>query len=466
MADSEISKSKGNGKVVAGVNLIVYTIVGIAILVLVNWFVSRHDQRWDFTPNQKFSLSPQTVKFLKGLSQDVSIYVFDQERSMRGHHDLLDNFAVQTNRLSVHYVDPDRQPSLARQYSDRPDGTISDGTIVVVAGDRHFEAKSSDEAGVTNGLVRVLKGEKNIYFIQGHGERDLESAERGGYDHIKKQFENENFQAKPLVLLEKMEIPSDGALLVIAGPRNDYLPQEVDVIRKFVSAGGRAMFMLDPGVDLPNLSELLSGWNVSPQNDLVIDLNPVAQIFGTEPTMPLIMKYGTSPITQPMARTASLFPITRSFSIGKDAKAGVSTDSLCETSGDSYGIADFDPKVHTIQVGFREGKDFKGPLPVAVSGTVSGGGNNKIEGRFVALGTSSIAANLYLGFQGNRDLFMNMVSWLAEEEDLISIRPKPVDSQHLNVTASEMNKILYLGVLGLPLLIIVLGTVVWWERRR
>ncbi|HEV2349481.1 MAG TPA: GldG family protein [Terriglobia bacterium] len=460
MTESEISKSKGGGKILGGVNLAVYTVVGIAILTLANWFVSRHDQRWDFTPNQKYSLSPQTVKFLKGLKQDVGIYVFDQERSMRAHHDLLDNYAVQTNHLSVHYVDPDRQPSLARQYAVR-----TDGTIVVVAGDRHFEAKSADEEGVTNALVRVLKGEKTIYFIQGHGERDLESTERGGYDHLVKEFGNENFEAKPLVLLQKMEIPSDCALLVIAGPHNDYLPQEVDLIRKFVGAGGRAMFMLDPGVDLPNLSALLSDWNVSPQNDLVIDLNPVAQIFGAEPTMPLIIKYGISPITQPLARTASLFPLTRSFSIGKDAKAGVSTDSLCETSGDSYGIADFDPKVRTITVGFRAGKDFKGPLPVAVSGTVTGGANTKIEGRFVALGTSSIAANVYLGFQGNKDLFMNMVSWLAQEEDLISIRPKPADSQHLNVTPSQMSKILILGVLGLPLLIIFVGTVVWWQRR-
>lgn len=465
MADREIFKSKGTGKLLAGANLLIYTIVGIAILVLANWFVSRHDQRWDFSPNQKFSLSPQTVKFLKGLNQDVAIYVFDQERSMRGHHDLLDNYAVQSNHVSVHYVDPDRQPSLARQYADRPGGNISDGTIVVVAGDRHFEAKSADEGGVTNALVRVLKGEKTIYFIQGHGERDLESTERGGYDNLKKLFENENFQAQPLVLLQKMEIPSDCALVVIAGPRNDYLPQEVDVIRKFVSAGGRAMFMLDPGVDLPNLSGLLSDWNVSPQNDLVIDLNPVAQIFGTEPTMPLIIKYGSSPITQPLARTASLFPITRSFSVGKDPKPGITTDSLCETSTESYGIANFDPKVHTITVGFREGKDFKGPLPVAVSGTVAGGTNQKAEGRFVALGTSSIAANVYLGFQGNKDLFMNMVSWLAQEEDLISIRPKPPDSQHLDVTASAMNKILYLGVFGLPLMIILVGTTVWWQRR-
>jgi gliding motility-associatede transport system auxiliary component len=460
MADSEFPKSKGTGKILGGVNLAVYTIAGIAILVLANWFVSRHDKRWDLTPNQKYSLSPQTVKFLKGMDQDVSIYVFDQERSMRAHHDLLDNYAVQTNRLSIHYVNPDRQPSLARQYAVR-----TDGTVVVVAGDRHIEAKSADEAGVTNALIRVLKGQKTIYFVQGHGERDLESTERGGYDHVVKQFENENFLTKPLVLLQKMEIPADCAVLVVAGPRNDYLPQEVDAIRKYVTGGGRAMFMLDPGENLPNLAGLLSDWNVSPQNDLVIDLNPVAQIFGTEPTMPLIVKYGTSPITEPLARTASLFPITRSFSVGTASKPGITTDSLCDTSADSYGMGDFDPKVHSITVGFREGKDIKGPLSVAVSGTVAGSGAKKTEGRFVALGTSSIAANLYLGFQGNRDLFMNMVSWLAQEEDLISVRPKPTDSQHLDITASQMNKILYLGVLGLPLLIILVGTTVWWSRR-
>ena len=181
--------------------------------------------------------------------------------------------------------------------------------------------------------------------------------------------------------------------------------------------------------------------------------------------MPLIVKYGSSPITEPMARIASLFPITRSFNVGKDAKPGISVDSLCETSAESYGIANFDPKVRTISVGFRAGKDIKGPLTVAVSGTLSGGGGKKAEGRFVALGTSYLAANGYLGFQGNRDLFMNMVSWLGSEEDMISVRPKPSESQHLDLTASQMSKILFLGVLGVPLFIIAVGAFVWWRRR-
>ncbi|MGA2631514.1 MAG: Gldg family protein, partial [Terriglobia bacterium] len=314
-------------------------------------------------------------------------------------------------------------------------------------------------------IVRLLKGQKTIYFIQGHGERDIDSSDRSGYDHIKKALENENYVTKTQVLLQKLEIPVDCSLLVVAGPKNDYLPQEIEAIKKYVTGGGHALFMLDPAAEIPNLTKLLADWNITVRNDLVIDENPVAQIFGTRPEMPLVIKYGSNPIVQPLARVATLFPLTRSFAIGKEYKAGITTDSLCETTPDSYGYVDFNPK--RPEVAFRAGKDIKGPLSVAVSATMTeGSGESKKEGRFVATGTSLMAANAYLGFQGNRDLVMNMVNWLSADEDLISIRPKPPESQQLNLTARQMQKLLFGGVLGLPLLIIIAGTSVWWRRRR
>jgi len=117
------------------------------------------------------------------------------------------------------------------------------------------------------------------------------------------------------------------------------------------------------------------------------------------------------------------------------------------------------------EVTFRPGRDFKGPLSVALSGTVTGEGEKKTEGRFAVLGTSEIAANVYLGFQGNRDLIMNMFNWLVAEEDMISIRPKPPESQRLNINARQMRQVFYLGVIGLPLLIVAAGVGVWWRRR-
>jgi gliding motility-associatede transport system auxiliary component len=465
MAMKERITGRGGRRILEGTNFLIYTVVGIAILVAVNFYVNKYfSKRWDLTPNKQFSLSPQSVKILKGLSREVKIYDFEHEGSAQSHHDLLENYSAGSPHVSVRFVDPDRDPALARQFDVR-----SYGTIILASGDRHFQAQTPDEEGVTNALVRLLKGQKRAYFVEGHGERDLDGTDRSGYAGLKKEFENENYQVKTLVLLQKMAVPADCSILVIAGPHNDYLPQEADVISKYVEGGGRLLMMLDPGVVLPNLAKLLSGWNVTLRNDLVIDENPLARLAGAQPTMPLILQYGTSPIVEPLARTATLFPMARSFVIDKDSRAGVTDVSLCETTDASFGVADFNPNMQTVS--YRPGKDYKGPLSVAVSGTLYGtpaaGDNAKKqpEGRFVALGTSSIANNAYLGFGGNRDLIMNSVDWLAAEEGMISVRPKPPENQRLELNEQQMSRILYLGVFGIPLLIVALGISVWWGRR-
>lgn len=453
-----VSGSVGR-KVLEGTNTLVYTAVAVAFVVLVNWFVDRHNQRWDLTPSQKYSLSEQTKKILKGLKGDVSIYVFDRERGGRGSRDLMDNYKVVNPKVLVRYVDPTRDPVLAKQYNVQ-----KDGTIIVATADKQIEAQSETEEGVTNAIVRLLKGQKTIYFIQDHGTRDIESADNTGFERIKKALENENYLTKSVVLAQKLEIPSDCSVLVVAGPKYDFLDQEVEAIKKYLTGGGHALLMLDPTADTPNLVKMLGEWNVKVRNDLVIDENPIAQVFGTRPEMPLIIKYGSSPIVQPLTRVATLFPLTRSFEIGKESKAGVSTDALCETTPESYGFTDFDPK--RTNVVFRPGKDIKGPLAVAVSAAITAGsGDSRKEGRIVAVGTSLLAANNFLGFQGNRDLVMNMVNWLSADEDLISIRPKPPESQELNLTSAQMRRIFFGGVLGLPLLIIAAGFTVWWRRR-
>jgi ABC-type uncharacterized transport system involved in gliding motility auxiliary subunit len=395
---------------------------------------------------------------LRSLSKDVTIYAFDQERSFGERRDVLGMYSSASNRVKVKYVDPNRQPALAKEFSVR-----SYGTIVVAAGDRHMEAQGDSEEGITNALVRVLKGQRTACFMQTHGERNLDSTERDGYDRFKTQLGNENYQTQNLPFLQKMEIPSECTLTVIAGPQNDYLQPEIDVINKYLHDGGRVLAMLDAGVDLPNLTKLLGDWGVTPRNDLVIDENPVAQIFGTEPYMPLIIKYGSNPIVQPISGRATLFPLSRSFEVGKDSKPGITADSLCDTSADSYDVLDWNPKIKEIQ--FRPGKDLKGPLTVAVAGSVSGGGEKKTEGRFVIAGTSLIAANSFLNFQSNRDFIMNSINWLSQDQDLISIRPTPPESQHLTMNVEQMRRVLLLGVFGIPLLTVLAGVLVWWQRR-
>lgn len=459
MAEKEHSKGGGRQRILQGANLALYTLIGIAIIVLVNWFVNLHNKSWDLTPNQEYSLSPQSIKLLKGLKQNVTIYAFDRKEAFSRRRDLLGEYESASNHVAVHYVDPDRQPELAKQY-----GVQSYGTVEVVSGARHFQAQNTNEEGVTNALIRVLMGEKTIYFMDGHGERSISDTGRDGFQNLKNELSDESYAVNTLTLLQKNEIPPNCEVLVIAGPKHDYLPPEIETISNYIKGGGRVLFMLDPGVKLPNLNKLLAGWGVILRDDLVVDLNPVARLFGTTPVMPLIIKYGSNPIVEPLQRTATLFPLSRSIEIGKDAQ-GTPPEMLCQTSDDSFGVEGFNPSMQQISSRPRPG-DAKGPLTVAVSDTISAPDGKKGEGRLVVTGTSLLGANAYLGFQGNKDLVMNMVNWLSAEESLISIRPKTEEQQTLNMNQRQMGQLLYLGVFGLPLLIILAGAGVWWRRRR
>lgn len=439
-----------------GANFALYTVVVLAIIVLCNWFVNRNDHHLDLTPNKSFSLSPETRKLLKSLDQPVTLYDFNQQSAFGQERDLLNLYSSASREITVKYIDPNRDPGLAKRL-----GVQSFGSIYVATGARHLAASGSTEEGITNALIRLLKGEKIIYFDEGHGERDLSGTGRDGYTTFKQALENEDSEVKTFNLLQTMKVPADCAMLVIAGPQHDFLPQEVAVLENYLKSGGRILAMLDPGVALPNLAKLLSDQGVTVRNDLVIDENPVAQVFGTSPSMPLIMSYGDNPIVTPLQRVATLFPLARSFDIAGSAPSGVILDSLCKTSGDSFSVTNFNPSMR--QVSYVPGKDVKGPLVVAVAGTLSKDGTGK-QGRFVALGTSLIAANAYLDFQGNRDFAMNAIEWLASNEGLISIRPKTPESQHLNLTARQMGGLLA-RCMSLPVVIIIIGIGVWWSRR-
>lgn len=441
-------------KALRGTNFAVYTVIVLAIICLCNWFVNRNDHHVDLTPNKAFSLSPQTHKLLSGLQEPVTIYIFGRESNFRQQRDLMDLYSSASHNVNIKYVDPNRDPGLARSF-----GVQSYGTIYVATGKRHLQASDASEQGITNALIRLLKGQKVIYFVQGHGERDLDGTGRDGYSKFKQALQNEDSEVETLVLMQKMQIPANCSILVIAGPKTDYLSPEINVIEKYLQGGGRLLAFLDPGVALPNLSGLLARYGVTVRNDLVIDENPVSQIFGTSPSMPLIMSYGNNPIVEPLARRATLFPLSRSFEVAD--KTGVTLDQLCKTSGASFGVANFNTHMH--QVSYRPGVDTKGPLVVAVAGTLTQNSPAK-QGRFVAVGTSLVAANAYLDFQSNSDLVLNMTEWLTSNEGLISIRPKTPKFQHLNLTASQMGGLL-MRVFIIPAVVIIIGIFVWWGRR-
>jgi ABC-type uncharacterized transport system involved in gliding motility auxiliary subunit len=223
--------------------------------------------------------------------------------------------------------------------------------------------------------------------------------------------------------------------------------------------------MLDPPLkfaqaevdDNKALTDVLDGWGVKLQKDLVLDTSGVGQIFGLGPEFPLVTKYESHAIVREMKDTPTGFPIARSMEPAKADKTSV--EKLFETTEDSFATTNL------ANAEIKPGpKDLKGPLTMGLAGTYNTGKENG-NGRFVAVGTSRWISNGFLAFNGNRDLFLNMLNWLSSDEELISIRPKDPEDRPLNMNQRQSTMMFYSSVLMIPLLVVVAGVGVWWRRR-
>jgi len=439
-----------------------YLLVFLSILVVANVLADRYNKSYDSTSNRRYSLSPQTVKIVKGLKLSATITHFDQTTKFEQARDQLEQYASLSPKVQVQYVDPDKKPELARAA-----GVREYGTTIVQIGDRKEEAKTLTEEAITGAFIRDLKTTtRTVCFIEGSGEHQIEDSERSGYSRLKELLGKDGYQAKATNLVSKAEIPTDCTVLLVGGPDTDYQQPEVDAIKNYVQAGGRALILLDPPLkigrseisDNEALTAVLQSWGVTPEKNLILDLNPIGQLAGLGPQVALVTSYESHAIVNDMSRRATGFPLARSLDTKNSDKSTVtklfssSESSLATTKLNSAAIDPSDPK------------NTKGPFTIAAAGTYNTGKENS-QGRFVVIGSSSWAANSFIGFNGNRDLALNAVNWLASDEDLISIRPKDRDDRRITLTQAQMSWLRITSQFLLPLLVIVTGVSVWWRRR-
>ena len=439
-----------------------YLLVILAVLGVANWLANRHNWSLDSTSNKKFSLSGQTDKIVRSLKQDVTVYYFDRTSEFGRARDLLDRYDNLSTRLKVVYVDPDKKPQLAKAY-----GVRSYGAVFLDTAGKREEAKSVTEEEITGALVRALKGgERSVCVVSGSGEHGLEDSERSGYSSLKEAVEKNNYKTRTISLLEKPEVPKDCTILMVGGPKYDYTAPAVEAIRKYVESGGRALFLVDPPLKLGKgetgenaaLVQLLQAWGVTLQKNLVLDTSGVGQLFGLSEVVPLVTSYEFHPIVREMKEIATAFPVAQSLEVKSADKASV--EKLFSTSGNSYATTN----LSSGEIRLNPAKDKKGPFVLGAAGTYNTGQPSG-QGRFVVVGSSGWAANNILRFNGNRDLFMNMMNWLSSDEDLISIRPKEPEDRRLTLSRAQMSNVFYSSVIGLPLLVVAFGVGVWWRRR-
>jgi len=440
----------------------VYILVVIAAVAIANVLANRYNKSYDATANKRYSLSDQTAKVVKGLKQDATITYFDQDRRFPHAKDLLDQYANLSTRIHVKYVDQDKNPQEAREA-----GIKDYGTAIVRIGTQQEQARSLTEEGLTGAFIRVLKNKtRTVCFVAGSGEHQIDNSDRDGYSNFKELVGKDNYEAKSIDLLQKAEVPGDCTALVVGGPTRDYQQPEVDAIKKYVEDGGRALLMLDPPLkigrseiaDNDALTNLLQSWGITLDKNLILDLNPIGQLAGLGPQVALVTSYEAQPIVSGMKGTATGFPLSRSIEIKNGDKT--SLQKLFDSSSTSLATSN----LSSPEVDANDPKNKKGPLTIAAAGTYNTGKQDS-QGRFVVVGSSSWAANSFIKFNGNSDLALNTIDWLASDEDLISIRPKQEEDRRVTMTNAQLSLVRLTSQFLLPLVVVFAGFSVWWRRR-
>ncbi len=450
--------------------------VVLGILIAINYIGTKQNKRWDLTSNQQFSLSDQSRKILEKLDSPLQITVFAQEPDFQRYRDRLQQYQYVSKKVSTEYVDPDKKPAVARQNN-----VTSYGTVIFGYKGRTEKVTSDQEQDLTNGIIKVVSGQqKKLYFTQGHGEKDTTSAERLGYNAIAGALTKENYTLDKLVLAQQGDVPADASAVIVAGPRTDFFPPEIEALKKYLANNGKLLLMLDPpdkpdSPPLTNLIALAHDWGMDVGKDIVVDASGMGRLIGTDASVPVAASYPSHPITQNF-NLLTAFPLTRSVVPVTGGVNGHIAQSFVETSPRSWAETDIKELLTEGRPSFDGSTgDKQGPVSIAAAVTAAStpaeppkpgeSEGPKPESRVVVIGDSDFASNSALGIQGNRDLFMNTIGWLSQQENLISIRPKDADDRRITLTAAQQLNIMWLSLAVIPLCIFGAGVYTWWRRR-
>jgi ABC-type uncharacterized transport system involved in gliding motility auxiliary subunit len=471
----------------------VFLVMAAALFLILNYLSFRHYHRWDATASQTFTLSPQTAKVVKDLKAPLKVVVFlaPNDELFGKVKDLLSAYQAASSKVSVEYIDPDRQTArmqeLAKQYR------VSVANVVVFDTGEHSKYVEKDqmvdydfsamrmggapkikafkaEEAFTNAILDLQTSKKAIvYFTSGHGERDGGS---GGtaVGTFRDRLTKEGIQVHEWQSLGKSSVPQDADALIIAGPEQPFLPQEAEAVGRYLEGGGKVLMLLDPILEVGSgqsrtfgktgLEALLGKWGITLGEDIAIDPSGAVPYVGAQTFF--AAAYSDHPIVRDLGRSKLpvLFTLAQSLETDKPADSDFRCENLIQSTRKAWGERDL-KELEKVSQGPG---DQQGPLTLAAA--VSSEKDGK-DARLVVVGDSDVLSDSLLqAGGGNLLLGLNAIHWLLSQESQLAIPPKTAVDTHLSLTAGQMNFLFILFVIILPGLVVVSGVLAYLKRRR
>jgi ABC-type uncharacterized transport system involved in gliding motility auxiliary subunit len=461
---------------VYGSNAILISVAFIGILVVANVLGNRFHQRWDLTAQRDFSLSDATLKQLRELPAPVHATAFfsGSLRDKQKTEDLLKEYEARSDgKLTWEMVDTFADPVRPRLEGINVDGTIrfkwADGR------EGKQDTITSDEAHITTALIKlVAPTPMKLYYIIGHGERELEKFDDEGYSDLKTQIQADNFVVETLNLLATGQVPADAAAIMLAAPKTALQEAELNAIKNYLDAKGRMILFVDPFQPESNAEEIIKRWDLSLGKDDGVVLDPVSSLQGSPLTLIVAERYGMHSIVRDLGGQMTVMPFTTSIEIPNMMKRSVDVSSLAQ----SYNDRSWLETARDRPAAYDEGEDKKGPLTLAVAVEEVENPptedlppgfedpNKRVKNRAVIIGTSEMGSNgLVKQPVANRDFIVNSLNWVTQTDQLISARPRIEERRSLFLTPTQSNFVFFSSFLFLPLLLLGAGAFVWWTRR-
>jgi ABC-type uncharacterized transport system involved in gliding motility auxiliary subunit len=418
-----------------------------AIVGVVNHFPVQHD----VTFNARQSLSPASENLLRDMKGPVNITAFIPKSDDGKLKKIISHFFALYQRskpnMSLRFVDPAADPKAANEAGIRSNTEIS-----IEYDKRRENLTSLNEPTVTNALQRLLRNApRQVLFVNGHGERSLIGKANHDLGDFGAQLSARGYAATPLNLAVAQAVPDNAALLVITHPQVDWLPGETSKVNAFIASGGNILLLLDAEPSR-GLQPIVESLGLVLGEGKVID--PAATEMNADIHWSLASAYGPHAATNNF-NLQTVFPFARPIAAENHDNwkstplIEVAPRGWVKTGGGEAKI--FDDK-----------RDIKGPVIIGMALERNVRDKNQ---RVIVVGGGSFLANAYIGNGGNIDLGLNLVNWLAQEDNRISVQPRASIDSQLSLSRSAQMLMVFGFLIGAPLLCFAIGARVWWKRR-
>jgi hypothetical protein len=475
-------------------NLVLQAVLFMTLIGGLNYLAGGHPWRRDLSRYRKYSLSAETLSYLRELSRPILIVVTTNGQSEDPEvQGLLSEYVHATEgnpagQIKVEYVDIFEDRRKTEKYGvERP------GVVLVLCGDRRralnvdselyrvedkVRKAFTGEQAVTAAILDVSNPErKKIYFLTGHAELrpdDVDPAQ--GLSIVREELRQRNYDVDTVELAAARSVPADAALLVSVGPIDSFSPFEQEILRQYLGAGaGRLILFLAPNTQ-PGLNDLLlDDWGVLVDDDMVIDLG--SDNLSEEGEL-IIRAFAQHPITQTLLDHKEGLRIGSARSVrplpGRPEGAGLTVVTLAATSPTAWGEVDY--RNRGVQA-FTPGIDIKGlpqmdppnRLGIAVaSERVAVRGDLPFSvpgGRIVVFGTGDLISNARIANAGALEMFLGAVNWTVGRDTMLNVPARPIDRFQLSLSAGDLAHMRYALMLVLPGIAALLGISVYWARR-